>query len=98
MTKKIPPGLLIKKECLEPLGLSITDGAKLLKVPRPNFSPLVHGEMSISPLMALRLEKVFHIPAKKWLLLQLEYDLAIAKKKFKEKGIKLKKIAKKNLK
>lgn len=81
MKKTLHPGFLIKIICLDRFGLSVTEAAKLLKAPRANFSSLINGHMSISPLMALRLEAVFNTDAKKWLELQLEHDLSLAKKR-----------------
>lgn len=89
--KKNPPGLLIKKH-LDRFQLSVTDAAKILKLARPHFSDLINGKSSITPEMAIRLEKVFGTDAKTWLLLQLDYDLAVAKKEFKEKGIRLRRM------
>ena len=92
MNKSKTPGMLIKKRCLDHFGLSVTDAAEILKVTRENLSKILNGKFAISPEMAIRLEKVFGTDSKSWLLLQLEYDLALAKKEFKEKGIKLKRL------
>lgn len=70
------PGEIIKYDCLEPLGLSITDAAKVLGVTRPTISKLVNGHASVSPEMAIRLSKAFGSTPEFWLRLQLNYDLA----------------------
>jgi addiction module HigA family antidote len=70
------PGEIVKHDCLEPLGLSITDAAKVLGVTRPTLSKLVNGRASISPEMAIRLAKAFGSTPEFWLRLQLNYDLA----------------------
>lgn len=70
------PGEIVKQDCLEPLGLSITDAAKVLGVTRPTLSKLVNGRASISPEMAIRLAKAFGSTPEFWLRLQLNYDLA----------------------
>ncbi len=44
--------------CLEPLGLSVTEAARILGVARHTFSRLLNGHAAISPEMAIRLEKV----------------------------------------
>ena len=74
------PGLSVRHDCLEPLGLTITDGAKVLGVSRQALNSLVNGKGGISPEMAIRLGKAFGGSADAWLTLQTAYDLAQAKK------------------
>lgn len=70
------PGTVVLHDCIEPLGLTITDAAAALHVTRTTLSELVNGKRGISPGMALRLEQVFGGSAESWLLQQLQYDLA----------------------
>lgn len=70
------PGKFILEECLEPLGLSITEAAKGLGVTRTSLSRLIHGHNSISTEMAVRLSKAFGGSAESWLRQQMNYDLA----------------------
>jgi antitoxin HigA-1 len=77
----VHPGEIIKHDCLEPLGLSVTDAAKVLGVGRPTFSKLLNGRGGISPEMAVRLSKAFGSTAEFWLRLQIQYDLAQVQKK-----------------
>lgn len=72
------PGLSVRHDCLEPLGLSVTEGAKRLKISRKQFSDIVNGRAGISPEMAIRLDKAFGGGAETWLRLQAAYDLALA--------------------
>ena len=74
------PGLSVRHDCLEPLGLSVTEGAKVLGVSRQALNSLVNGKGGISPEMAIRLDKAFGGTADAWLALQNAYDLARAKK------------------
>ncbi len=74
------PGLSVRYDCLEPLGLTITAGAKVLGVSRQALNSLVNGKAGISPEMAIRLDKAFGGTAEAWLALQTAYDLARAKK------------------
>ncbi len=74
------PGLMIKSLCLEPLGLSVSEAAKLLKISRPNLSKLVNGHLNISPEMAIRLSIVFNTSAEIWINMQAGYDLWKAEK------------------
>jgi len=75
------PGEVIRKLCLEPLGLSVTDAAKALGVTRKAFSELLNGHSGVSPDMALRLEKAFGASAESWLGMQQQYDLWKARKR-----------------
>lgn len=72
------PGQSVRYDCLEPLGLSITAGAKVLGVSRQALNNLVNGKAAISPEMAIRLEKAFGGGAEVWLRMQADYDLAQA--------------------
>ncbi|MDH5252335.1 MAG: HigA family addiction module antitoxin [Nitrospira sp.] len=74
------PGLSVRHDCLEPLGLSIADGAKALGVTRQALNNLVTGKAGISAEMAIRLEKAFGGGAETWLRMQAAYDLAQAEK------------------
>jgi addiction module HigA family antidote len=78
MTMKNPPhpGGVVLRQCIEPLGLSITDAAAALGVTRNTLSELVNAKRGISPEMAVRLSKVFGGSAESWLVQQAQYDLA----------------------
>ena len=78
MTMKNPPhpGLVVLQECVQPMGLTITDAAEALGVTRNTLSELVNGKRGISPEMAVRLSKVFGGTEEGWLLQQAQYDLA----------------------
>jgi addiction module HigA family antidote len=83
MTMKNPPhpGLTVRHDCLEPLGLTVTEGAKALGVTRQALNNLVNGKSGISPEMALRLSKAFGSSPETWLKMQLDYDLAQARQR-----------------
>ena len=72
------PGKSIRYDCIEPLGLTITDAAKWLGVTRQALNNLVNGKAGISPEMAIRLSKAFGSSPEVWLGLQMDYDLAEA--------------------
>ena len=74
------PGRIIRNACLEPLGLSVTEGAKILGVSRQALNNVINGKAGISPEMAIRLTKAFGSTAETWLRMQLAYDLAEARK------------------
>ena len=69
------PGEVIRKFCIEPLGLTIGEAAKGLGVSRKTLSALLNGRFGISPVMAIRLSKAFGGSAESWLTQQVQYDL-----------------------
>ena len=75
------PGLSIKENCLEPLGLNITEAAKVLGVARHTLSRVLNGHAAISPEMAIRLEKAGWSNAEFWLRRQTAYNLVQARKR-----------------
>jgi addiction module HigA family antidote len=77
MMKNPPhPGGVVLRQCIEPLGLTITSAATALGVTRNTLSELVNEKRGISPEMAIRLSKVFGGGAESWLVQQAQYDLA----------------------
>jgi addiction module HigA family antidote len=70
------PGGFVLRQCIEPLGLTITRAAEALGVKRTTLSELVNGKRGVSPEMAVRLSKVFGGSAQSWLVQQAQYDLA----------------------
>ena len=83
MPKKNPvhPGRIVKQDCLEPLGLTVTRAAEVLGVSRQALNNLIHQKAGISPEMAIRLSEAFGSTAETWLQMQMHFDLAHARKK-----------------
>ena len=75
------PGRIVRQECIEALGLSVTEAAKALGVARQTLNNLVNGRAGISPEMAIRLAKAFGGSAEVWLGVQMDYDLAAAERR-----------------
>ena len=77
MAMKDPPhpGLSVRHDCLEPLGLSVTEAATRLGVSRKQLSDIVNCHAGISPEMAIRLDKAFGGGANTWLRIQAAYPL-----------------------
>ena len=69
------PGALIRRQCLEPLGLTVTEAAKGLAVSRNTLSMLPNGRLGISPEMAIRLSEAFGGSPESWLTQQMQHDL-----------------------
>jgi addiction module HigA family antidote len=80
MKNPVHPGRIVRHDCLEPLGLSVTKGAKVLGVTRQTLNNVINGKSGISPEMAIRLSKAFGSTAETWLRMQVAYDLARARK------------------
>ena len=74
------PGRIVRSACLEPLGLSVTEGAKVLGVTRQTLTKIINGRSGISAEMAIRLAKAFGSTAETWVRMQAAYDLAQARK------------------
>ncbi len=85
------PGRSIRTACLEPLGLTVTQGAEILGVSRQTLNNVLHGKSGISPQMAIRLSRAFGSTPETWLRMQVAYDLAQARKD--ENGITVQRFA-----
>jgi addiction module HigA family antidote len=70
------PGAIVRYDCIEPLGLTVTEAAKILGVTRQALNNLVNGKAGLSAEMAVRLSKAFGSEPEFWLRLQMNYDLA----------------------
>lgn len=72
------PGVFVRSECLDPHHLNVTEGAFILGVSRQALSNILGGHAGISAEMAIRLAKVFGVPAEVWMQRQVAHDLALA--------------------
>jgi addiction module HigA family antidote len=70
------PGGIIRRQVIEPLGLSVSRAADLLGVTRQALSLLLNERTNLSPQMALRIEKAFGPKMDHLMRMQLAYDLA----------------------
>ena len=68
------PGGVIRRQCLEPMGLTTTQAAQDLGITRQALSELLNGRKGLSPEMASRLAEVFGSTAETWLGMQMAYD------------------------
>jgi addiction module HigA family antidote len=80
MKHPVHPGRIIRNDCIEPLGLTITKAAKVLGVTRQALNNVVNCKSGISPEMAIRLSKAFGSNPETWLRMQIAYDLAQVRK------------------
>ncbi len=72
------PGLMLRDDVLEPLGLGVTQAAQKLGMSRVALSRVVNGRAGISPDLAIRLERAGVSSARFWMGLQSNYELAAA--------------------
>ena len=70
------PGRVVRQECIEALGLTVTEAARALGVTRQALNNLVNLKAGVSPEMAIRLSKAFGSSPEVWLGMQMAYDLA----------------------
>ena len=99
MPMKNPPhvGGVIRREVIEPLGLTVSQAAKALGVGRQALSSLLNGKAALTSDMAIRIEKAFGPKMEHLMRMQLAHDLAQARegegkikvKRFREKGLPL---------
>jgi addiction module HigA family antidote len=79
-SNKLPathPGLIFKKRILEEHGLTVSEAAKKMHINRPHLNNFSTGKVSVTALLAMKLEKSTGISAGFWLNLQKTYDLYI---------------------
>lgn len=76
MTRKpVHPGEVFLKDVLEPLGINITDAAKMLGVTRKTLSEFVNEKSALSPEMALRIAKATNTSPENWMTMQMKLTL-----------------------
>ena len=82
------PGDLIRTEIIEALGLNVSKAAEILKVRRATLSDLLHGKATLTPEMALRIEKAFGPEMDHLLRMQLAYEVAKTRERVRGLAIK----------
>lgn len=80
MKDPVHPGVIVREDCMEPLNLSVTECARVL-----------NAKTSVSVEMAYRLSKAFGSTPRRWLGMQLAFDLAHSKEL--EEKIRVKRIS-----
>lgn len=96
MAMKNPPhvGGVIRRQVIEPLGLTVTEASRALGVGRQALSSLLNENTALTSEMALRIEKAFGPKMEHLMRMQLAHDLSRARKK--ERTIKVKRYVVKN--
>lgn len=72
------PGGFVKTEIIEPLGLSVTDAAQVLGITRAALSAFLNERASLSPDMAIRVQKAFGVSMDTLMRMQNSFDIAHA--------------------
>jgi antitoxin HigA-1 len=75
------PGGFVRTEIIDPLDLSVTGAAEVLGVTRPALSAFLNERSSLSPEMALRLEKAFGVSMDTLMRMQNSYDISVARRR-----------------
>ena len=75
------PGGFVRTEIIEPLELSVTAAAEALGITRAALSAFLNERSSLSPEMALRIEKAFGVSMETLMRMQNSYDIAQARKR-----------------
>ena len=70
------PGGIIRRQVIQPLGLSVSQAAAVLGVTRQALSLLLNERTDLSSQMALRIEKAFGPKMDHLMRMQLAHDLA----------------------
>ena len=69
------PGVMLREEFLNPLGITQRDLANAIRVPYQRVNEIINEKRGITPSSALRLAKYFGNSPGFWINLQLRYDL-----------------------
>jgi addiction module HigA family antidote len=81
MKQPAHPGGFVKTEIIEPLGLSVTDAAQALGITRAALSAFLNERASMSPDMAIRIEKAFGVSLDTLMRMQNSFDIAAARQR-----------------
>ena len=82
------PGEFIKEAYLDPNGISVRGLAESLGVSPSTIMRVINGTSSVTPEMALRLEKTLGRSPESWLTMQHNFDLWRARKALDLSGVK----------
>ena len=75
------PGLSVRDDCIEALGMTIAEAAAHLQVDYVELEEICHGRAPITADLAIRIDMAFGGDADLWLRLQTNHDIAQAHKR-----------------
>jgi addiction module HigA family antidote len=70
-----PPGEMLLREFLEPMGMTQVELARRIGVSYPRVNEIIKGKRGITPDTALRLARLFSMSADFWMGLQQDWDM-----------------------
>ena len=73
--KPTHPGVVLLEDVIKPLGLTITDAARMLGVSRKALSEFVNEKAMLSPDMAIRIAKATNTSPESWMNMQQKLTL-----------------------
>ena len=73
--KPTHPGIVLLEDVIKPLGLTITEAAKMLGISRKTLSEFVNEKSSLSPDMAIRIAKATSTSPESWMNMQQKLTL-----------------------
>jgi len=81
LRKPVHPGKVFLEDVLIPLGITVTNAARMMNITRKALSELLNEKSSCSTQMALRIAQVTNTSAESWLAMQIKLDLWKARHK-----------------
>lgn len=75
MRRPTSPGEILKKEFMEPLGITISQLSELSRIKSSTISRLINNKTTVTPLTALKLGRLFKTTPAFWLNLQQAVDI-----------------------
>lgn len=75
------PGAVVREILIAPLNITVTEAALALGVTRPALSAFLNERASLSPDMAIRIEKVFGLKLETLMRMQNAFDIAEARRR-----------------
>ena len=75
--RMLRPGVVLREEFLEPMGLAVYGLSKAIRVTRSRINDTCHGRQGISAAIALRLGRFFNVDPQWFMNMQSKYDLHV---------------------
>jgi addiction module HigA family antidote len=72
---RLHPGIILRTEFFEPLGITQVAAAQATGIPQSRLSQILAGRRAITPDTAARLGRYFRVDPRNWLNLQVAFDL-----------------------
>ena len=81
------PGIILKEEFRDPLGLTQHKLAEASGIPKGRISEIIHGKRAISAETGIRLSRALGLSDGYFYGLQTDYDVRLAQRAFAELGV-----------